>query len=161
MIILLEEALNMMLGVFALMGMSLVDQANMEEVYCGATNIYYESRGEPDFGQLAVSQVVLNRVKDERYPNTVCEVVWQPKQFTWTHDGKSDMPKLENKKNKQAFLKAVYIHLIAQDAQDITNGALWYYAHDKINPPKWTADKIVSAVIGGHTFLIDARKRLN
>ena len=149
-----------MLGVFALMGVSMVDQVNMKEVYCGATNIYYESRGEPDFGQLAVTLVVLNRVKDERFPNTICEVVWQPKQFSWTHDGKSDMPKLESESNRQAFLKAVYIVLIAQDANDITNGALWYYAHGRIDPPQWTSDKVVTAIIGGHTFLTDFRKRI-
>ena len=62
---------------------------DQQQINCGAQNAYFESQGEPDLGMVAVSQVVINRVKDKRWPNTVCEVVWQNKQFSWTHDGKS------------------------------------------------------------------------
>ena len=48
-------------------------------VFCLALNIYYEARNQPVVGQIAVSQVVLHRVKDKRYPNTVCKVVRQAK----------------------------------------------------------------------------------
>ena len=48
-----------------------------DELYCAAQNIYFESRGEPDLGQLGVGQVVLNRVDSHKWPNTVCDVVWQ------------------------------------------------------------------------------------
>ena len=47
------------------------------EVKCLATAIYFEARGEPEHGQLAVAQVVLNRVKNPAYPNTICGVVYQ------------------------------------------------------------------------------------
>ena len=57
---------------------------------CLAMNIYFEARSENFVGQLAVAQVTLNRVEDERYPDNICDVVWEPKQFSWTHDGKSD-----------------------------------------------------------------------
>ena len=44
---------------------------------CMATNIYHEAKHEPLVGRIAVAQVVMNRVEDKRYPDTVCEVVKQ------------------------------------------------------------------------------------
>ena len=46
-------------------------------IACLATAIYFEARGEPMVGQVAVAQVIINRVDDERFPDTVCEVVKQ------------------------------------------------------------------------------------
>lgn len=77
-------------------------KVNPKEAECLALNTYHEARGESLTGQIAVMDVVLNRVKSKRYPNTVCDVVWQitinPKtkkkvaQFSWTLDGRSDIP---------------------------------------------------------------------
>ena len=53
-------------------------------VLCLALNIYNEARGEPLEGQYAVAQVVLNRVNSNKWPDTVCKVVYQPYQFSWT-----------------------------------------------------------------------------
>ena len=80
-----------------------------EALMCLALNVYHEAKNQSLIGQIAVAQVVMNRVKDERYPNTVCEVVeqgptysWKPDypvrnrcQFSWYCDGKSDKPKEE------------------------------------------------------------------
>lgn len=52
-------------------------------ILCLSSVIFHEARGEPLEGQIAVAQVVLNRVKDKRWPNKVCAVVKQPKQFSW------------------------------------------------------------------------------
>ena len=60
---------------------------------CLALNVYFEARSEPMIAQFAVAQVTMNRVASEKYPDNVCDVVWQKKQFSWTHDGKSDKPK--------------------------------------------------------------------
>ena len=63
---------------------------------CLATAIYFEARSEPESGQIAVAQVVLNRVKNPAYPNTVCGVVYQNKdkrnrcQFSFACDGIRD-----------------------------------------------------------------------
>jgi spore germination cell wall hydrolase CwlJ-like protein len=54
------------------------------EVGCLALNIYHEARGEPLDGQVAVVGVTLNRMHSTSYPDTVCGVVWQPHQFSWT-----------------------------------------------------------------------------
>ena len=55
-----------------------------QSVRCLAEAIYHEARSEPLYGQLAVAQVVLNRTKRLEFPNTVCKVVYQPNQFSWT-----------------------------------------------------------------------------
>ena len=64
----------------------------MTPAMCLALAIYFEARSEPVEGQGAVADVVLNRVADDRYPDTVCDVVWYPSAFSWTHDGLSDTP---------------------------------------------------------------------
>ena len=67
-----------------------------KEVKCLATAIYFEARGEPERGQIAVAQVVLNRLKNPAYPNTICAVVYQNKnrrnacQFSFACDGIPD-----------------------------------------------------------------------
>ncbi|MBJ3784943.1 cell wall hydrolase [Devosia sediminis] len=64
-----------------------------KELWCLATAIYFEARGETYRGQVAVAQVVLNRVKDHRYPDTICGVVFQNQnkrnacQFSFACDG--------------------------------------------------------------------------
>ena len=83
------------------LGLDRNSYADKEQIYCGAQNAYFESQGEPDLGMVAVSQVVINRAKDNRWPDTICEVVWQDKQFSWTHDGKSDEIPLGSAYQKQ------------------------------------------------------------
>lgn len=63
-----------------------------EEKHCLQQNIFFEARNQSTLGQVAVAWVTLNRVESSRYPNTICGVVWENKQFSWTHDGKSDKP---------------------------------------------------------------------
>ena len=59
-----------------------------KQATCLAKNMYYEARSQGLAGQLAVSLVVLNRVKDKRYPNTICEVVHQgPTRESWKKNG--------------------------------------------------------------------------
>ena len=109
---------NIIAAILFTFGMSIDNIQKREQLYCGAQNIYHESRGESNLGQIAVAQVVRNRVESQKYPNTICEVVWQPKQFSWTHDGRSDEPK-----DRKAFVKAVWLHLVANIKNDITDGA--------------------------------------
>lgn len=76
--------------------LDLVDPAHMaRERRCLEQAVYFEARSEPEEGQAAVAQVVLNRVKSPLYPNTICGVVFQNShrhlacQFTFTCEGKS------------------------------------------------------------------------
>lgn len=128
------------------------------ELRCLALNIYFEARGEAPEGQLAVALVSMNRVHSKRYPNSVCRVVWQPRQFSWTHDGKSDRPKEKIAwRLAQNIALAVYekYHRLpaqARNAIDITRGALHYYA-PKLAQPSWAKHHEVTRAIGGHVFL--------
>lgn len=55
-----------------------------EDLKCLSDNLYYEARGESVKGQVKVIETVLNRVEDSRWPNTICEVIYQKSQFSWT-----------------------------------------------------------------------------
>lgn len=129
-----------------------------KEERCLALNVYFEARGEPVEGQLAVAMVTMNRVTSKQYPNTVCGVVWQRRQFSWTHDGKSDRPRnreawaLAKKISKFVLNKYGSLKELSNGALDLTNGALHYYAPDLANP-RWAKHKEVTRRIGGHLFL--------
>lgn len=62
---------------------------SVNELKCLAEAVYHESRGESYYGRLAVAQVVMNRVRDPRWPNTICGVVFQYRQFSWTKSWKT------------------------------------------------------------------------
>jgi len=85
--------------------------APANEIRCLALNIYFEARGEPESGQVAVGHVVMNRVASSRFPGTVCDVVQQGGslrrnrcQFSWWCDGRSDIPGNERLWEKSAEL---------------------------------------------------------
>ncbi len=75
---------------------------------CLAIAIYYEARGESEVGQIAVAQVILNRVESRKYPSSICNVVYQNAhrrnrcQFSFACDGRAEDPR-----NRRAWLKAV------------------------------------------------------
>ena len=62
----------------------------MTSMVCLAAAIFFEARDQPIHGQMAVANVVMNRVESPRWPDEICAVVFQPNQFSFTHDGKSD-----------------------------------------------------------------------
>ena len=64
----------------------------MDPLTCLAVAIFFEARGEPYQGKEAVANVILNRVEDKRYPNSVCGVVNEHKAFSYTQDGLHDDP---------------------------------------------------------------------
>ena len=137
-----------------------MSKAQKKELNCLAQNVYFEARGEKPVGQLAVAMVTMNRVESRRFPNSVCNVVWQRRQFSWTHDGKSDRPT-----DKKAWMLAKQIanfiynkytdySAISNGALDLTQGALHYYAPD-LADPYWAESKDVTRKIGGHLFLAE------
>lgn len=119
-----------------------------KELKCLADNIYFESLIEPIAGQIAVANVTMNRVASEHFPNTVCEVVWQSKQFSWTHDGKSDKP-LAGKQYDDIYNLAEKVY--TGKLPDITEGSTFYHA-DYVSPAwaKKMDRKVVK--IGRHIF---------
>jgi N-acetylmuramoyl-L-alanine amidase len=65
-----------------------MDDGDDQQLRCLATSIYFESKGEPLVGQLAVAQVILNRSKQKRFGSSVCGVVTQPGQFSFVRGGR-------------------------------------------------------------------------
>lgn len=118
------------------------------ETHCLALNIYHEARGESLEGRLAVAAVTLNRVRNRRFPNRVCEVVWQPHQFSWTHDGKSDRP-LDLTSWKSALRIANALFDIGY--VNVGGGATHFHAA-YARTPYWTRSKQMIRRIGRHLF---------
>lgn len=113
-------------------GLSISLQASEKEAECLAKNIYYEARDQGIKGKIAVGLVTLNRVKSSKYPETICRVVWQNKQFSWTHDGKSDNPyELDKYEDVKKITKNLLENI--DSYQDFTEGSLYYHT-DYISP---------------------------
>jgi hypothetical protein len=115
---------------------------------CVATAVYFEARGEPIEGQLAVAQVVLNRAASGKYPSSVCAVVKQRSQFSFIRRGK--IPPIA--KATEAWRKAVAIARIAWErlANQIGADVLWYHA--SYVSPNWGRRLTRVAQIGTHIF---------
>lgn len=150
--------LAMMISSSTLLASTKSELNEKKELRCLALNIYHEARGEPTQGQLAVALVTMNRVYSKKYPGTVCRVVWQRRQFSWTHDGRSDRPrdkaawKKSMKMAKFVYNKYGSLRHQARNALDITKGALHYYAPRFANP-YWAEMKDVTVRVGEHVFL--------
>ena len=142
--------------------------ADPEEVICLALNIYHEARNDNLAGKAAVADVVLNRTMDARYPDTICDVVYQGKrsrwwaergedvpvrnmcQFSWFCDGQDDTPR-----NEVAWQEAKLIansFLSYGHYRGITEGATHYHA--TYVSPNWIYDRGMHLIgrIGDHIF---------
>ena len=129
---------------------------------CMAFNIYHEARNESMLGQIAVGQVVMNRVWDKRFPNTVCEVVTEAVtykgtkkpvlhrcQFSWYCDGAKDDVNKDSKAWRYS-LEYASIVLSGRIVLDITEGATHYHA--TYVRPAWAKTKTRTTRIDRHIF---------
>ena len=123
------------------------------EAHCLAEAIYYEARGESRKGQVAVAQVIQNRVRSKHYPDTVCGVVYQGSerttgcQFTFTCDGSMERaPK--GKPWERAELVASYV--LSQQPKSLVGRSTHY--HTKAVRPKWARTLKRQKVVGEHIF---------
>ena len=107
---------------------AIASQSMPERVLCMALNIYHEARNQSLLGQVAVANVTLNRVRSEKFPDTICEVVYQKHQFSWYWDGKSDQP-IEKEAWETAKLVARAVLSKESAIVDNTGGALFYHAN--------------------------------
>jgi len=124
---------------------------NFKELQCLAQNAYFEARGEDSVGIRAVNQVVLNRVRDSRFPKSICEVVYQHQngkyQFSWV------ALKSKTITDNIAWLKCLEEAKYALskpfvDPQLYLNNAIFY--HSKDVHPKWGFSFV--ARINNHIF---------
>jgi len=148
---------------------------DVDEARCLAENIYHEARNQGTAGWLAVAAVTLNRVTDRRFPNTICEVVFQAEtteswrtkskdvpdieriyypvrhrcQFSWYCDGKpDDINQLDIYMDIMQFSKILLTSRVMMF--DITDGATFYHADYVM--PSWAKSKIKTIEIGDHIF---------
>jgi len=119
-----------------------------EQMRCLAGAVYFESRGEPLDGQLAVAQVVINRADSRRFPSTYCGVVSQPAQFSFIRDG--EMPRINT--TSTAWRRARAIARIAHEGMWTSEAQDSLYFHARHVNPDWNRSKTAQAVINRHIF---------
>lgn len=123
-------------------GLPLDEQGN-----CLATAVYFEARGESLEGQLAVADVVLNRTASEQYPDTWCDVVKQPWQFSFVRNGR--FPQITDAAawaRAQGVARVAMANVMRQLPEDV----LWYHA-DYVSP-SWGSRLNYVEKIGVHMF---------
>ena len=124
-----------------------------ENFSCLAEALYFEARGETVKGQFAVAEVIMNRVKSEKFPNSLCGVIRQGTgrkyqcQFTYTCDGHKEVIA-----EKQAHMRVSKIARAVIDgaSSDLVDGATYY--HTTAVSPRWSKIFKRTAKIGVHLF---------
>ena len=119
-----------------------------DQMRCLAGAVYFESRGEPLHGQLAVAQVVINRSEDARWPASYCGVVYQRAQFSFVKNGR--MPRIRT--SSGAWQRAKAIAQIAHDGLWASEVGDAVYFHATYVRPKWSRRKERTAQIDTHIF---------
>lgn len=119
-----------------------------EEMRCLAGAVYFEARGEPLAGQLAVAQVIINRSEDRRFPRSYCGVVAQPGQFSFMRG--SRMPAIRT--GTAAWSRAIAIAEIAHKGLWESEAGEAVFFHAKYVRPSWSHRKTRLAQIDTHVF---------
>jgi N-acetylmuramoyl-L-alanine amidase len=123
-----------------------------EELRCLALAMYFEARNEGPEGMRAVGWVVLNRIANDEFPGTACDVVREggetpPCQFSWWCDGKSDAP---TDTDQWQTALAVATKILDDPDQDPTKGALFFHSAN-IEVP-WVIERTKTAEFLGHVY---------
>jgi len=118
------------------------------EMECLAGTVYFESRGEPLAGQLAVAQVVINRSESRQFPSSYCGVVYQRAQFSFIKGGQ--MPRI--RRGTEAWKRAKAIARIAHEGQWESEAQDSLYFHATYVKPRWSYRMSKRAAIKTHIF---------
>ncbi len=123
-----------------------------EAITCLARTIYWESKGENTASMEAVANVVMNRLGNEEFPDTICGIVKQGSeegacQFSWWCDGRSDDVQEDD---AYAAAKEVARKALNRQLPDRTNGALFF--HQKTVKPAWAAEFRKTVEVGEFYF---------
>ncbi len=128
----------------SLSGGSSSSSYNSNDRYLLAKVIYAEARGESYTGQVAIGAVVLNRVEDSRFPNTIAGVIYQPWAFTAVNDGQINL-----EPNATAYQAADD----ALNGWDPTYGSVYYY-NPQTATSSWIWTTTYVTQIGNHIFAV-------
>ena len=122
-------------------------EAGSRELDCLATGIYFESKGEPLAGQLAVGRVIANRASSGgRFPSTYCGVLFQRGQFSFVHGGR--LPSVAHS-NRQWQTAVAIAKIVDQRLQESSVGNALFF-HARYVSPGWGMHRVAS--IGNHVF---------
>lgn len=128
--------------------------AHQSELDCLARNIYFEARGEPYSGKVAVAMVTRNRVNSRYYPHTYCEVVYQrfrnTCQFSWACAHESYLIITEDRAWRRAKRIARDVLLLGKKHDIIGYDVYHFHAH--YVSPNWANSMTRVATIGNHIF---------
>lgn len=130
------------MGIFSSSSSGSSNSSNSSSLNLISRFVYAEARGEPYQGQVAVAAVILNRVNDSRFPNTVSGVVYQSGAFTCVSDGQINLT--PNETAKKAAQDAI-------NGWDPTYGAIYYF-NPNTATNKWIWSRPVTVTIGRHRF---------
>lgn len=117
-----------------------------DELDCLAGAIYFESKGEPLSGQLAVADVIINRSKSGRFPSSICSVVKQPGQFSFVRGGR--IPAIDT--DRPAYRTAMAVAQVALGDSWDSPAPKALFFHAKRVSPGWGLKRVAS--IGHHVF---------
>lgn len=132
------------IALLALLFIPTITSSTDRELNCLTSNVYYEARGESHRGKLAVALTTLNRVDSDQYPKTICGVVFQKRQFSWTQGFKPT--KINPKQWREAQEAALYAYL----NRDVLGRFRATHFHNNTIHPGWKLKRV--AKIGNHTF---------
>jgi spore germination cell wall hydrolase CwlJ-like protein len=118
------------------------------ELTCLAQAVYFEARGEPLGGQLAVARVVINRTESNPFPDDYCSVVTQRSQFSFVRNGRIPQPNTSSTAWQRARAIARIAH---QDlwASEVDDSLFFHATHVR---PTWAGRKASVARIDSHIF---------
>jgi spore germination cell wall hydrolase CwlJ-like protein len=123
----------------------------MTGLMCLAVAVFFEARGEPMQGKEAVANVIINRMLDKRYPNSVCGVVKEHKAFSYTHDGLSDDPtRHTGYQDKIAWVEAQEVAKDALEGNLLGITSTHYHTTNVL--PFWAKHYSLDTRIGNHLF---------
>ena len=124
-----------------------------DELYKVTEMVYFEARNLSFEGQLAVATVAVNRVYHKNYPDNLCDVVNQPKQFSYYSDGLPEV--MEDLKSLETAREVANCIVKNECTLHSVREATHYYACKgfyKIAPPYWAKDFKLIAEVGDHCF---------
>ena len=124
------------------------------DFFCLAKNIFHEAGIEAELGMYAVAQVTINRVRNSNYPDSICEVVMQPSQFSWANDKSRRWTHPSGP--KWELSKQIARKVISEGYRVPALQAAMFYHADYVNP-RWKDSNAVIAQVGTHIFYTSAR----
>jgi spore germination cell wall hydrolase CwlJ-like protein len=145
-----------------------------DDLFCLQQNIFFEARNQSVEAMQAVALVTMNRVASKFYPDTICDVVFQGRmsdgkrlknqcQFSWTCDGKPDIPSLKNKKELIAWNTAhtIAVEVLSGNVENFLGKNVTHY-HASYVSPNWSKARryVRVASIQRHVFYKDKRETI-